>query len=154
MAHLPGYTLFRCDRRGRVGGGVGLYIIDTLDATVLRHSDCSGESEPEYIIVEGRLQGSACILWATVYRPPNVGRLQDFFDLFMELQANYMHAVIMGDFNADMNVITYDSQLINSFVSSSSLFLVPYQSTHNLQHSSTLIDLCIFDDSAKVKSYG
>ncbi|KMQ82604.1 hypothetical protein RF55_22416, partial [Lasius niger] len=146
MANLPGYMLLRCDRRERAGGGVGIYISDALSVSVLKYSDSSsssGESGPEFIIVDVWLDGFSRLLLASVYRPPNIGHLQDFFNLFMELQINYRHSIIMGDFNADMNVISYDSQQVNTFVYPSSLFLVPYQATHNLRSSSSFIDLCI-----------
>ncbi|KYN30724.1 hypothetical protein ALC56_14968 [Trachymyrmex septentrionalis] len=49
----------------------------------------------------------------------------EFQNLFLNLQTNYRHAIILGDFNANML---------------------------NLRNSSTLLDLCIIDDSIKLVS--
>lgn len=142
------------DRAGLVGGGVGIYVLDTLGVSILEHSGGACEGSPMYIIAEVSLQGSSRLLLATVYRPPNVGRLHEFFNLFLERQVNYRHSIILGDFNADMNENSYDSRSISNFVTSSSLFLVPYQATHHLRNSSTYLDLCIADDLTKVNEHG
>ncbi|KAL6448034.1 hypothetical protein ACFW04_000225 [Cataglyphis niger] len=56
------------------------------------------------------------LLLAMVYQPPT--------------QINCRHSVILRDFNADMNQITFDSQQLGSFIFASSLYLVPFMSTH------------------------
>lgn len=66
----------------------------------------------------------------------------------------YRHSVILGDFNADMMVDTYDSTQLKSFISSSNMYLVPYETTHHLKNSSTFLDLCIVDDGSKLENFG
>lgn len=44
--------------------------------------------------------------------------------------------------------------MMNTFVASSGLHLVPFGATHHLKNSSTLLDLCIVDDAEKVTEYG
>ncbi|KMQ88324.1 rna-directed dna polymerase from mobile element jockey-like protein [Lasius niger] len=154
MVGLPGYSLFRCDREGRSGGGVGFYLSERLSATILRSWAETLDVRPEFIIAEICVENSAKLLIAVVYRPPNSGYLNEFFQVFMELHGNYRHSIILGDFNADMNTITFDSQQLRNFVTSSNLHLVPYESTHHLKDSSTLLDLCIIDNVEKLKDYG
>lgn len=43
---------------------------------------------------------------------------------------------------------------MRAFLSASSLYLVPFESTHHLRNSSTLIDLCIIDDNEKLREHG
>ncbi|XP_020298168.1 uncharacterized protein LOC109862504 [Pseudomyrmex gracilis] len=86
----------------------------------------------------------------SIYRPPNCGLLGEFQDIFLDLQTGYRHSVIFGDFNADMSVVSYDSNQLSQFIESSGLYLVPYQKTHHLKNSNSFLDLCIVDDFEKV----
>lgn len=154
LVKLPGYTLFRCDREGRSGGGVAFYLSNLLQASVLVSSAGLPAHRPEFIIAEIIFKDAAKLLLAVVYRPPNIGYLDEFFHHFLEQQSNYRHSIIMGDFNADMLQATFDSLQLSSFVSSSSLFLVPSGPTHHLRNSSTLLDICIVDDVDKLSDHG
>lgn len=139
---------------GRSGGGVAFYLSDFLRASILCSSAGSLTVKPEFIAAEVLFEDSSKLLLAVVYRPPNSGYLNEFFQLFLELQVSYRHSMILGDFNADMNQVTFDSQQLSAFISASSLYLVPFSSTHHLRNSSTLLDLCIIDDVDKLKGYG
>lgn len=96
------------------------------------------------------VQNACNLLLAVVYRPPNCGYLSECLNTFTNLQTAYRHSLIFGDFNADMNVDTFDSAQIRSFVISTGMYLVPYGSTHHLKNSSTFLDLCIIDDAGKL----
>ncbi|XP_011158078.1 uncharacterized protein LOC105194715 [Solenopsis invicta] len=154
LVDLPGYKLFRRDRGGRHGGGVAFYLRENLSASILTGSVKMYNGTPEYIIAEIVLEDASNLLLAMVYRLPNVGHINEFQQLFLNLQANYRHSVIMGDFNADMASNSYDSAQINYFVASSNLYLVPYQTTHHLKASSTLLNLRIIDDASKLTAFG
>ncbi|KAL6446825.1 hypothetical protein ACFW04_001333 [Cataglyphis niger] len=80
--------------------------------------------------------------------------MNEFFAQFLELQANYRHSIFLGDLNADMNLSTFDSQQLGTFIAASSLYFVSYESTHHLRNSSILLDLCIIDDMDKFRGYG
>lgn len=67
MVHLAGYTLYRCDRQGRMGGGVAFYIKNSISAAVLHFSTASDVRKPEYIIAEVIVCNSAKFLLAVVY---------------------------------------------------------------------------------------
>lgn len=108
----------------------------------------------KYIISEIFFKNSAKLLLAVVYRPPNSGYLNEFFLTFSELHVNYRHAVIFGDFNADMSQMTFDSRQLGTLASALNLHVVPYETTHHLKDSNTLLDLCIIDDMEKGKDYG
>lgn len=154
MVFLPGYKLFRCDRMGRQGGGVAFYLLNAIHAIILNSESGSTLPKPEYIIADITFKDMSKLLLAVVYRPPNVGYIADFFSLFSDLQVNYKHAVILGDFNADMCQTSFESQQLKNLVLDSCLYMVPYNTTHHLRNSSTLLDLVIIDDEDKLLEFG
>lgn len=83
---------------------IGIYILDTFRVSVFEHLNGMGDGRPEYIIAKVLLQGSFRLLLATVYRPPNAG-YQEFFKLFLKRQVDYIHSIILGDFNADTTAL-------------------------------------------------
>lgn len=156
MVRLPGYTLFRCDRIGRAGGGVGFFLINSgaISATILESTGEDYYHKPEYMFAEISVDNASRLLLAIIYRPPHCGHLISFEERFLELQTAYLHSIIMGDFNVNMAVDNFDSAQLRSFISSSGSYLVPYRATHCLRLSSTLIDHCIVDDEDKVMKHG
>lgn len=154
MVRLPGYSLYRCDRLSGMGGGVAFYLADHLAASILCSSETATRARPEYIVAEIAANYRSRLLLAVVYRPPNTGYLNEFFQRILELQVNYRYLIIFGDFNADMMRDTFDSQQMNSFITAAGLYCVPYKPTHHLRNSSTLLDLCIIDDEEKLVEYG
>ena len=154
LVSLPGYTLHRCDRVGRQGGGVAFYIANGLHASVLCSSYGALPGRPEFLIAEISSQGSSKLLLAVVYRPPNIGYLSEFFELFSDLRLRYRHSVILGDFNADMCRESYDRQQVLNYITALGYYLVSYNPTHNLKNSSTWLDLCIADDPDKIMEHG
>lgn len=135
---------------------MAFYLVDHLAATVLCRSEVAIiiNIKPEFIIAEIAANDRSKLLLAVVYRPPNSGYLNEFFQLVQELQVNYQHLTIFGDFNADMKQVTFDSQQMHTFITAASLYCVPYATTHHLKDSSTLLDLCIVDDDEKLMDYG
>lgn len=134
MVKMAGYSLFRCDRTGRQPGGVAFYLKDTLKTVILKQSITEdGCRKPEYLIAEINSNDTYNLLLAEVYRPPNCGYLQDFENLFLDLQVNYRHSIIIGDFNTDMEQNTYD--IMQLVVLSAGMFLIPYEPTHHLRDS-------------------
>lgn len=154
MIKLSGYKLIRCDRIGRHGGGVAFYLLDSLCATILNSVAGSLTSKPEFIIAEILCMDMSKLLLAVVYRPLNTGYIADFFQLISDIQVNYRHTIIMGDFNANMNQSTFESTQLNNLILDSSLYMVPFKTTHHLLNSNTLLDLAIIDDSDKLIEYG
>lgn len=154
MINLPGYTIFRRDRIGKIGGGVAFYLLNELNARILRQSEDLYCRKPEFIIAEILPKAASGFLLAVVYRPPNYGYLQEFENIFYDLQVNYKNAIILGDFNIDMNSDCYDSGKLRLFLTAASLFLVPFRATHHLNDSSTFLDLCFVDDRDRVLDFG
>lgn len=97
---IDGYTLYRNDRLGRVGGGVALYIKETLQATL--KSDLTNSDFQESIWCEV-YSGRAAILVGVIYRCPssaaiNNGNLLKLISTATQ-QSSKKILLIMGDFN-------------------------------------------------------
>ena len=100
---LPGYSLFRRDRN-RDGGGVALYIVDTLVAT--RRLDLESP-DLESIWVEVAYNENKMLV-GTCYRPPGMlaEQVENFldgisntFDLLLTANIKVSPVVLLGDFN-------------------------------------------------------
>lgn len=154
MVSLPNYVLLRCDREGRGGGGVGMYVHESLGARVIEDSGGVYVGKPEYMFTEIRDPGQRKLLVATVYRPPHVGYLGEFQDACLRLLANYNDLVVFGDFNINLCEVTHDSVSLKNFIAESNFYLVPYMPTHHVRGSSTLIDLCFVGDGGRLSGYG
>ena len=63
--HIPGYALSRCDRQGRVGGGVLLYSHEDIPVSSVKTFD-DGVCQALFVTF---LTAKICI--ANVYRPPS-----------------------------------------------------------------------------------
>ncbi|WP_219822799.1 endonuclease/exonuclease/phosphatase family protein, partial [Enterobacter cloacae complex sp. 4DZ3-17B2] len=71
------YQLFRNDRMGKRGGGVAIYVHNTLVAKILSLS-LSILDQPEYILMDIRLDSAIHALLSVIYCPPNSSNLDKF----------------------------------------------------------------------------
>ena len=95
---IPGYKMAHKDRIGREGGGVLLYIRDSLDCV-----DCNVQIDHEVIGVDLKL-GSITYRLLLVYRPPHRHQ-DDDADLYGRLGnlIDNLPSIILGDFNCHIN---------------------------------------------------
>ena len=95
--HIQGYNLFHKDRVGRRGGGVALYVRDSLQSYTV--SSVKADNNQESLWVEIR-EGNEKLLVGLAYRPPNLSR-EDTLPLLDEIRRACTHrrVCIMGDFN-------------------------------------------------------
>ncbi|MCG8113671.1 MAG: reverse transcriptase domain-containing protein [Candidatus Thiodiazotropha taylori] len=131
---------FRTDRRGRPGGGVAIYVRDTLS--------CKRRPDLEIYSVESvwlELQvKSKRILIGGFYRPPNSN--QDHFTLIKEsidkaCNTNIADIVITGDFNIDMS--NNNNNKVKELMLEYNLTQLISEPTHFTENSSSLIDLIL-----------
>ena len=119
---FPGYSILRCDRVGRQGGGVAVYLRDDLTGEVLGTAD-NGVCQLLVIFIH-----PLNTVVAVAYRPPDT-RLSEFTpildkidSLLSELPVPTPNIVLMGDFNfQDKNL---------SWVKSSDGLLIPIVHDH------------------------
>ena len=96
-AAMSGYRLFRRDRQHRRGGGVALYIRESLDVGELEAGNDKVESL--WVRIRGKAN-KASILVGVCYRPPNQDEETDeeFYRQLAEA-AKSSALVLVGDFN-------------------------------------------------------
>ncbi|KAK4829760.1 hypothetical protein QYF61_006484 [Mycteria americana] len=96
-AAMDGYKLFRRDRRGRRGGGVALYVRDSLDSLELDDGD--DRVECLWVRIRGKAN-KADIVVGVCYRPPNQDEETDelFYKQLGEASRS-LAPVLVGDFN-------------------------------------------------------
>ena len=97
------HSVFRRDRPHRLGGGVAIYVKNTIPCTVRADLDIAGL---ESLSVEVNLNGSV-VLIVGIYRPPNVLveywiKIEELFDRIST--TNIQDVIIMGDFNTDISI--------------------------------------------------
>ena len=176
IVNIDGYTILRQDRNTE-GGGVIVYIRNTLRAQILAQSKTAGPGKPlkpEYVICKVWADRIPPILICLVYRPPKISFNDDsdFLDNLRDLCSTFSHKVIIGDFNADLLKSTPDSDFIRSIADELSLQVINHGATnrppkrHRVTNSpaslnlpprviepTTWIDLIFVDNNDNILSY-
>ena len=137
---------FRNDRTGRIGGGVAIFVRDTI--TCKRRLDLEIRGlETVWIEI---LMNSNKVLLGGFYRPPNSGT--DSFDLITEsidnaYNSNIIDVIILGDFNYNM---VSDSNKMSDLIRQYNLKQLIKEPTHFTEHSSSIIDLILVRNNNNV----
>lgn len=100
--NITGYTIKRGDRKhGRKGGGVCIYIRDTLSYKE-RH-DLTANSQVEAVCVELVRSSADNIIVSCVYRPPkpNCSYYDKMLDLLEKMSTENKELILLGDLNID-----------------------------------------------------
>ena len=111
---IPGYQVFHKDRVSREGGGVLLYVKDTIKTV-----NCSISSDHELLGVDLEV-GSLSYRVLVVYRPPGqlIEKDRELYELLGPLVEGRV-CMIMGDFNSHVDwetrQSTADHDLSSSF---------------------------------------
>lgn len=147
---LPNFKKpFRYDRNDRLGGGVAIYVRDTLHAIQRNDLDVNGV---EAVWVEIHVCQRK-LLVGGIYRPPNSNNTQ-WLNMEHSLdQAFNQHVdniLVAGDFNINISLNSSNKmcRLIDS-LNSEQLINSP---THFTEHSSSLIDLMFIKHTNQVIS--
>ena len=112
LVSLPGYRLYRQDRtlgRKKAGGGVAVYIRDTLQATRISTPAPPGQSHAETLWLSVKLNKKRATTLGCIYRPPPTTATQadaDYNYIEEQLQAVITafpaHRIALaGDLNSD-----------------------------------------------------
>ena len=105
--NVPGFSILRSDRKGRVGGGIALYLREDITGDILAQFD-NGTCEMIIVMVH---QLNTVV--AVCYRPPNTrfGQFSGMLDLLdstiSSLPSPTPNLVWMGDFNFTRNCIEW-----------------------------------------------
>ena len=131
---IPGFSLIRRDR-DRHGGGIAMYIHDSVPFTVrLKHPSI------ELLLVNLKIKRKS-IVCGLYYRPPS-SNPSDLVNLESTLQeippAQSKSLLLLGDFNIDL--LKSSSPALNSIVDKQGLTQVVTSPTRSTSTSATLID--------------
>lgn len=142
---------FRTDRADRPGGGVVVYVRDTLKCK--RRSDLEIRGL-EAVWVELQVK-SRKILIGGFYRPPNSN--QDYFNLMKEsidraYNCNILDTIITGDFNIDMS--SHSNNKLSELMLEYNLHQLIEDHTHYTENSSSLIDLILVRNNNSILMSG
>lgn len=154
---IDGFNLIREDRVVRRGGGVGIYIKNSIKFKIVS-SGCL--DFVEYIWVE-LILNSKNILLGVLYRPPR-SNLESFFDYFEESLSNfyttYDNIICCGDFNINLlNINRNNAKQLEDIADIFNLTQYIQEPTRMADGSYSLLDLlyCNMPDvlSAGVADY-
>lgn len=151
---LPQYVLHRVDRLGKGGGGVGIYVHESIAAReVCRSAQPNIYSlRPEFLLLEltvGRLK----ILCGVVYSPPKAGYWSDVEEAIINCNASCDVTVMLGDFNIGWHSDSSTRATLADSLVSCCMEPIPFSPTHNTDTSHTTIDYVCVPDISKVASY-
>ncbi|XP_044596175.1 uncharacterized protein LOC123273056 [Cotesia glomerata] len=140
--HIPSFTLHRNDRYQRSGGGVVLYVRDSLSSKFIISSDYI-PGHPEYLLIEIWHSTRQKILVGVVYNPPTSSSLNLLEADMDDVMSHYNHVILLGDFNINMQVANSRSDLLLEFYGSLGMHLVNFEATHHSADSHSWIDHCL-----------
>ncbi len=131
---------FRCDRQNRIGGGVAMYVRDSLYAKQRNDLSINGL---ESLWIELHIDHRKLLLGG-IYRPPHSNNtewnlLEESIDRAFNQRVD--NILVTGDFNID--ILKGTPNKINRLTTSYSAEQLITTATHFTEHSSSLIDLMI-----------
>ena len=144
---IPGYIHENNYRDKKVGGGVSMCILDSIE--YIRRDDlevCTVDIESIFVEINKEYIDSSCnVIIGVIYRPPNreiINFQHEMSAILNKLKQSQKHCYLMGDFN--INILRSDdhpstSDFIDLMYSNSFVPLIN-KPTRITQQSATLID--------------
>ncbi|KAL1447518.1 hypothetical protein WDU94_010887 [Cyamophila willieti] len=152
LVSIPGYNFVRNDRSYSGGGGVGIYLRDGIDFSVLQCSDGNAARKIEYLLVEVRYCYKKLLL-GVVYRAPGIVYSEDLESLLSTFLPHFDDVILMGDFNAHLELNNLSSTRFKDLFKSFNMSILPSRSTYHLDNVDTLLDVTIVKSPSKVQYY-
>lgn len=158
LYRLPGYKIYRNDRKARKrGGGLVTYIKGEIkcDSQSYEHLNISNQ-HLETLIVKINLPQTKPIIIINTYRPPS-GKAAEAIDKLQEIIDNVprnSEIYILGDLNIDLLAINSPSfKKVQTFTQDNNLKQMIQSSTRITKRSASLIDH-IYTNSSYIKNSG
>ncbi|XP_074099260.1 uncharacterized protein LOC141527590 [Cotesia typhae] len=157
---LDNYTIFRRDRglidkTGRYirGGGVACFIHNSIKSKVLYISKVNQLNNPEFILLDVTLPSGSHVFVSSIYRRPQGDLLNEFFTEFGKLYPHFNNIIILGDLNCNLLKTDRAPAHLNSFITDSDLFNVPFGSTYHTSGTDSWLDVIIIDSQDKLGAF-
>ena len=156
--HLQNYVLYRCDRRNTVGGGVLLYVHESLQSVSCTPLNDLNIDEAIWCTIQLRKKDKMLI--GVIYRSPNSSSENNnkIVNLIPKLPdyTEYSHCLLLGDYNlpninwATLTSLEGDQSLSTNFLNAcEDGFLTQHVSKptrHRHGQNSSLLDLVFTTD--------
>ena len=144
LCYIEGYQGYHCFRKDKLGGGVSVFVADSMISEPLNLNLCN--SNIECLGVSVKLPNSDTINIVGVYRPP-MGSKPEFIEILEKIMRdhglNKTKSLFMGDFNIclarEYDQVSMDSSLANFFQGHYFIPLVTVP-TRVTKNSSSIID--------------
>ena len=145
---IPGYNLFRLDRRYKRGGGVCAYVRETLKVTVLRELSHTSHEVFQQLSLRLQHEKLKLFLLGVVYRPPDCGITcldNDLIPSIVEALLYDKDIFIIGDLNCDLLSEKPESKgkALNDFCTMFNLSQMISKPTRVTRDSSSLLDVIL-----------
>lgn len=151
---LPGYLLLRNDRTGKGGGGVAVYLRSDIQYKILCNSPSQYSGGIEFLLLEIIVCGTKFAL-GVVYCPPNADFLSALESDLLSLCSEYIHQLIMGDFNIDLRKDCCRVRDFRTVLDCFNLSILPlYPTHHNIDTEDSWIDHIIVSRKDLVADHG
>jgi hypothetical protein len=155
--NLPGYSHFSSLRSGRTGGGVSLFIKNSIQHIACPDlTMCKDSIESVFVeIPKGTIaEYSKRLFLGVIYRPPNHNHdnfMDNLLNILQKVQATKSACILMGDFNYDLFKIENDhyTECFLEILYCNSFMPLINRPTRITDQSSTLIDNIFFNDFFK-----
>ncbi|CAH1239100.1 Hypp5710 [Branchiostoma lanceolatum] len=152
IIQLPGYILLRKDRGSRHGGGIAMYIKDSL-AFKERNDLCVDGLEALWI--ELTPPKSKHLLLCCAYRPPNDNNFFTAFRQSLEKASDTnLEVTIMGDLNCNLLQDKGPSEDLTFLCDLHDLTNLITEPTRVTENSSTLLDVILTSNPSKYSKSG
>ena len=153
--NIPAYILIRRDRN-RFGGGVAIYVKDSLTHVV--RTDIIGDLIIESITIELKLTKQKPLLVTVWYRPPNssLDTFRAFECMMQRLDQSYNDFVVIGDLNCDVlnQRRSWQTKKLFDIMETYNCTQLISRPTRVTKTSSTAVDLILTNAPSKFASSG
>ena len=143
LVNIPNYDIINCNVRNRNGGGVCIYVRNTISYRNLSHTI---PYNLEAVVVEIHKPNSRPFIVSTIYRPPNstvdiFGKIEYFISKF---DCEHNEFYLLGDLNCNMlDTSSHVIKKLNLLLESYQLYQMINQPTRVTQFTSSLLDICV-----------
>ena len=130
----PGYSLYQQPRVARCGGGLGFFVKDGLDASVVPTKTCSTF---ENLLIKISLNKES-FYFLYIYRPPSSSTptfFEHFHSLLEDIHLTTENLAIIGDFNLHLETTCSNSKTFHSLIDSFDLIQKVNFPTHIHGHT-------------------
>ena len=157
LQNIPGFKFFKKNRCSKHGGGIGIFLRDSLaqNAKVIQLPQTF--SQPETLFIEVSIK-NVKVAVGVMYKPPKIpyGVFATIQETLAYITTKYEHTIICGDFNINyLQPESYPTSFFQLNVTEPfGLSQIIKEPTRITTTSTTLIDLFLVNNPGNVKTSG